>query len=298
MEQAITEIEKLHIRQANKFIERIQPQWSAITQRFFLYCIAKVNKNNEHFEPLDIHMNELPQILGYSDKSKLVGTEVKTIFSELNAESNVQIIQDVGKGKRIFHSIFLFQEIYFNEKENRARILFSEPMRDHVLQLKEKKLGFTDFKYAEVINIKGSYSTRLIELLHQYKKIGKREFIYSDLRRYLGVSDEKYKDYRDFKKWILEQAKKEINKNPKSTIDVDFKGIKVGRFIGKIEFTIIARRQPSEQEKQDIKQQILLAEETVAATVMADEEINQLNPDDSIFLKIAQRNGVNILNKE
>ena len=268
----LTEVEKLHIRQANKFVERIQPQWSAITQKFFMYCIAKVDTQKEHFEPMEILMSELPKILGYSEGITLAGTEVKTIFSELNSNSSVQIIQDLGKGKKSYHSIFLFQEIYFNEKENKVRILFSEPMIDQILQLTNKRIGFTDFKYAEIINIQGSYSTRLIELLHQYKKIGKRIFTLEELRTILDIPTNRYEDYRDFKKRILDQAKKEINNNPKSTINIDYTSIKVGRSIGKIEFIITARKLLTTVE-QAIEEQLALFSEEVAATV-SEESIN------------------------
>ena len=255
-----TEIEKLHIRQANKFVERIQPKWSSITQRFFLYCIAKVNKNKEHFEKIEVNISDLPIILGYEKNTKLKGNELKDIYEQLNKYSSVQIIDEELK---IYKAIFLFEEIEFNTQSDKITILFSKTMREQILQLNIRRLPFTDIKYKEVVSMNGSYSSRLIELLHQYRLIGKRTFTINELRNFLSVPINSYKIFKDFKKRVIDQAIKEINDNKESSIVVEYSTFRVGRSIGKIEFIIRIKKKITIAE-----QQILIAEKEAATTLI------------------------------
>jgi len=262
----LTDVERLHIRQANKFIERIQPKWAGITQRFFMYCIAKVNDNKEHFEVLEIDLADLPKILGYGENTKLMGTELKEIHEQLHKNSCVQIIDDVSKNYR---TVYLFQELDFSTTKGRIKILFSDAMRDQVLQLRKKKLAFTDIAYKEVMPTRGSYSVRLTELLHQYKKIGHRLFKLAELRTLLGVPEGSYKVFKDFRKNVIDQAVNEINNNEKSTITVSYETIRVGRSVGEIYFIITKRKKMSQAAVQLI---LLEAENETAATVKDPDE--------------------------
>jgi len=276
-----TEIEKLHIRQANKFVERIQPKWSSITQRFFLYCIAKINKNKEHFEKLEINIADLPIILGYEENTKLKGNELRDIYEQLHKNSSVQIIDE--KSKR-YRAVYLFQEIDFNTEQGKIIILFSDAMREQILQLRVKKMPFTDIKYKEVVGMNGSYSSRLIELLHQYRIIGKRTFLIEELRKFLSVPESSYKLFKDFKKRVIEQAVKEINDNEKSSITVEYNTFRVGRSIGKIEFIIKPRKKITVAE-----QQLLIAENESAAALVFNKEDLQ-HPELGKYLKFGNVN--------
>lgn len=276
---SLSPIEKLHIVQANRFIERVQPKWSAITQRFFLYCIGRVNNNKEVFELFEISLSELPTILGYSDGVKLRGDEVKTIFKELGDANNIKLVKDQGNGKKLYELQIVFETVKFDESKNMAYIHFSHFMTDQILQLRKKKIPFTDFQYKEVINIQGSYSARLIELLYQYKKIGKRKFTIEELRMWLGVPENSYKVFKDFRKWIIDQALKEINENEKSSIVVEYNTFRVGRSIGIIEFIIKPRKIVTIAE-----QQLLIVVEESTATLITDEKDLQ-HPEYGKYLK-------------
>ena len=69
--------------------------------------------------------------------------------------------------------------------------------------------------------------------LYEYK----RTFKLDELKQYLDC--EKYKDYRDFRRDVLEKAIKEINKYSDKT--VTFEPITVGRKVVEIELTITAK---------------------------------------------------------
>ena len=58
----------------------------------------------------------------------------------------------------------------------------------------------------------------------------------SALKQYLSLSEEKYQDYRDFRRVVLERSIKEIEKY--TDIRVSFRAIRSGRSYNKIEFTV------------------------------------------------------------
>ncbi len=83
--------------------------------------------------------------------------------------------------------------------------------------------------------------------MKQYKKIGYREFVVTDLKEILGVSKEKYKQFKMFRAWVINQAKKEFEKKDDNgfyqcDLTFDLETIREGRFITKIKFIIKNQR--------------------------------------------------------
>lgn len=74
---------------------------------------------------------------------------------------------------------------------------------------------------------------KLYKLLYQYKNIGKRKFTIENLKIQFGVID-KYKQYSDFKKYIIDSSITQINN--KTDLEVKYNEIKFSRKVSDIEF--------------------------------------------------------------
>ena len=127
--------------------------------------------------------------------------------------------------------------------------LASEAMIPHLLQLKNG--NFTQCKLAILLSFKSQYTLRLYMLLKQKRDHNPRakeyQFEIGELRKQLGLSIEEdkarktiavelYSEYKNFKAWVLNPAKKEMD--AKSDIGFEYEEIKHGRRVASINFRV------------------------------------------------------------
>ncbi|MBF0503447.1 MAG: replication initiation protein, partial [Candidatus Riflebacteria bacterium] len=104
---------------------------------------------------------------------------------------------------------------------------FDRKLKPFLLQLKNR---FTKYKLHQIMQLKSSFSIRIYELLKQYQKIGVRIFDVESLREILGIEKEQYKNFNDFKRYVILVAQEEVA--AKTDISFEFEEIKVGRSVG------------------------------------------------------------------
>ena len=90
---------------------------------------------------------------------------------------------------------------------------------------------FTKYLASDLIGVTSTYAIRLYELLVQYQSIGKREISVVDLRWMFELQN-KYPVWADLKRWVIDQAVKEINEF--SPLSVTYETKKTGRKITSI----------------------------------------------------------------
>ncbi len=123
------------------------------------------------------------------------------------------------------------QAIYEN---GNAEIRFAVDVIPYLTTLME--LGnFTKYKLENMGGLKSAYAIRLYELLKQYEHLKIRKLTIDDLREILCLGD-KYNALRDFKRYVLDLAMKEINIH--TDLKVSYENIKVGRKITGFFFNI------------------------------------------------------------
>jgi hypothetical protein len=86
-----------------------------------------------------------------------------------------------------------------------------------------------------ISSFKNTYSVALFEQMEQRLKWRRWEVKVSVLRQILGMELTEHKRFTNFRKWVLEKAKKEINEKTNYTLAYEL--IKKGRSIDKIIFT-------------------------------------------------------------
>jgi plasmid replication initiation protein len=94
--------------------------------------------------------------------------------------------------------------------------------------------NFTEFQLQYLLSMSSSYAIKLYKLLYQYKNIKHRTLSVDDLKEQFGISG-KYSQYSDFKKYVLISSVDQINNI--TDLHVEYKEIKFGRKVEKIEFT-------------------------------------------------------------
>ena len=99
---------------------------------------------------------------------------------------------------------------------------------------------FTAYRLDRIERMTSVHAIRLYELLAQYLSLGKRTLKISDLKEILQLTGQ-YEAIKDFKKWVIDVAIKEINEH--SNLLVGYKQRKTGRSVTHLLFDISSVRQ-------------------------------------------------------
>jgi plasmid replication initiation protein len=117
------------------------------------------------------------------------------------------------------------------DSEGRIDIRFTEEIMPHLAELGEK---FTMYNLNEIAGFGSIYTTRLYELLMQFKTTGELRISVADLRFKLGCTDI-LKQYTHLKQRAIQHAVDEINSQ--WTLNINYEEIKTGRTITDLIFT-------------------------------------------------------------
>lgn len=191
--------EKNLIVQHNKIIEA-KYKLSIGEQRLIKVLVSMIEKDDEDFKIYKISIKHLSDLLGISDNDFY--KRVENISKKLI--SNVLTFKNEDGRKLQVSWLSSADYIY---KKGIVELEFSPKLKPFLLQLKSH---FTSYELGNIINLKHTYSIRVYELLKQYEKIGHRKFSVSDFRDALALEDGEYKQFCDFRRWILKTAQKEL----------------------------------------------------------------------------------------
>jgi plasmid replication initiation protein len=118
----------------------------------------------------------------------------------------------------------------YNYKEGSLTVKFTEDIMPYLAQVKKK---FVLYNLKEVANFGSLYSTRLYELIQEFKDTGWLIKSIDKLREAFAVG-KKFTKYNDFKKYTFGHAVEEINSQYE--INLKFEEIKEGRKVVAIRF--------------------------------------------------------------
>jgi len=119
----------------------------------------------------------------------------------------------------------------YNEKVGTITIEFTDRIMPYLAQVKER---FVLYNLKEISNFGSLYTTRLYELIQEFKETGWLRKSVQQLREIFAVGSA-FKRYGDFKKYTFVHACKEINDT--YYMGLDFKEIKEGRKVAAVEFS-------------------------------------------------------------
>lgn len=118
----------------------------------------------------------------------------------------------------------------YNHKEGSLTVRFTEEIMPYLAQVKSK---FVLYNLKEVANFGSLYSTRLYELIQEFKDTGWLIKSVDQLRDVFAVG-KKYTEYKSFKARTFTHAVNEINSQYE--IDLKFKEVKEGRKVVALRF--------------------------------------------------------------
>lgn len=238
---------------ANKFIQHARYKLTPREQKLILYMATLLKPEDSDFESYLVPVSEIEHILK-TDASKKHGSFYERLDELLDSITDKKISFPTDftiDGVRLRGHINWVAGAVPKYDENGNLCVefgFSPQMKPFLLGLKEK---FTRFEFLEVARMKSGFSIRIYQMCKSYyyenirhgrntMAVGLRE-----LKQRLGISD-KYPDFRNFRRKVLDVAKKEINEKTRLRIEYDF--VKKGRNISGIRIIIAENTENAREE--------------------------------------------------
>ena len=142
-----------------------------------------------------------------------------------------------GNAHKRLRQMWLFEYVEYVEGSGAFKIKINETSRPYFFELKN---NFTAMQLKSTLSVTSKYAKRLYALSCQWRNVGKKRFEIVELKKMLGLIDKKgneqFTEITGFKKYVLEIAKNQINKE--SDINFDYKLMKQGRSFKWVEIFI------------------------------------------------------------
>lgn len=272
------------VRKSNVLIDSRYDMTKTET-KLALYMLTRIDRDDRNFKLYRIQLRNFTDLL----PAKRTGFyhEAKNIVRRLMKESVIEIPIDEG-----VIMIPLLAKAIVRKNSGCVDFTFSHELKPHLLELKEK---FTSFKIDGLLKLKGKHAIRLYEILKSFHGLKRRTLTIEDLYKMLWL-DGKYKTFRDFKRKILEPARKEINKL--TDIKIGYKPVYQSNKVASLEFTIKSKQQQQQQGRRRVKKIALedIAGEHKGITkiiekiVLKKPGIRNISADDKKIIKLASTN--------
>jgi len=199
----------------------------------FLHLISKiggVDKEGKYLQPQQL---EREHILTAKEFSEVFSSDIdntyKIIHKACKKLMKTSIILEKFELNEVWE-VSVCSTAKYNKKEGRITIQFTDSIMPYLAQVKQK---FVLYNLKEISNFGSIYTTRLYELIQEFKDTGYMVKSVEQLRESLAVG-KKFKFYNDFKRYTFEHACNEINSNYK--MHLGYEEIKEGRKVAAVKF--------------------------------------------------------------
>lgn len=246
------------VAEANSLIE-MPYRLELNEQKLVLTLASKIHPEDIEFECYSFKVAELAQLFGIDVQGAYKEIK-KSILGILSKP--LKIVRASARGSKRELLINWFSSAEYIEDEGRIELQFSPKMKPYLLELQER---YTSFQLGNIVKMKSVYAIRIYMICQEIlmnKSQVEEEFDIDYLKHILQIAD-KYEKYIDFKRYVLEQAKREIGE--KSNIEFDYDPIKKGKKVVAVVFkvkrkkAVLQKGLPAAQpnDRQEIIQQLI-----------------------------------------
>lgn len=195
-----------------------------VANRIWASLIACIDPSDNAFnESYTIPLKEIMPSTGgkaYKMAKEIVDTLCKAIMT---------IETGPDKGKEAYRAMPFFRSIYY--KDGQVTAVFNDLLGPYLLQLKG---FFTQYNLFEYLQLPSTYSQKLFQLLKSYESQGSVELTLDYLHNYLAAPASFRANFRQFRIYVLNQAKKDTEKN--TSLRFEYTPIKEGRAVKSVRF--------------------------------------------------------------
>jgi plasmid replication initiation protein len=236
------QLKNMIVTQSNKLVEA-RYSLTVGEQRLILSMISMISPDDEDFRKYDVKVVDLARCLNLSNKN--IYEQMELIIQRLMGR-----VLHIPEPKGFFKTHWVSSARY-NRDEGTVTLTFDPELKPYLIRLKEQ---FTKYQLTMAAQFQSAYTIRIYGLLKQYETIGVREFLLSELREILGIDTTDYLQYKEFKRWVIGQAKKELDSiddntgHHKSDISFTLEEIREARKVHRLRFIIVKHFDLSSQD--------------------------------------------------
>lgn len=215
------------VRKSNFLIEASY-KLTAIEHKIILTLAASLNAEDKEFKKYSFRVKNLVSLLGLSNPNE---------YKHLNkiTENLLKKVLVLKTENETLQTHWLSSAKYI-KGEGIVELKFDSEIKPFLLELKKR---FTNYPLRYALKLRSQFSIRIYELLKQYEKLGNRLFKISELRAILGIGEDQYRQYTDFKKRVILVAQTELAE--KTDLSFEFEELKMGHSVGQIRFIITTK---------------------------------------------------------
>jgi plasmid replication initiation protein len=205
----------------------------------FLHLVSKIGGVDELGKYLQPNQLTREHTLTAKEFSEVFNTDLHNSYRLLNKACRKLMKTDLSllrNESAELWQINVCSMAKYNKKEGRITVKFTDDIMPYLSQVRKK---FVLYNLKEISNFGSLYTTRLYELIQQFKDTGYLLKSIDQLRT-IFVVEEKFKLYSDFKKYTFDHACKEINNNHE--LNLGYEELKEGRKVVAIKFVFTKTR--------------------------------------------------------
>ena len=199
----------------------------------FLHLVSKIGGVDEFGKYLQPEQLKREHILTAKDFSDVFNTDIHNTYRILNKACRKLMKTDLTLPRNESSELWqinVCSMAKYNKKEGYITIEFTDRIMPYLSQVRQK---FVLYNLKEIANFNSLYTTRLYELIQEFKDTGYMLKSVEKLRDIFAVGDS-FKLYSDFKRRTFDHACKEINNNHE--LNLGYEEIKEGRKVIAVKF--------------------------------------------------------------
>jgi plasmid replication initiation protein len=199
----------------------------------FLYLVSKIGGVDEFGKYLQPDQLQREHILTAKEFSLIFNTDLSNCYRFLNKACKKLMKSSITLEKPELSEVWeinVCSMAKYNNKQGTITVQFTDSIMSYLAQVRAK---FVLYNLKEIANFGSLYTTRLYELIQEFKETGWMLKSVKQLREVFAVGN-KFTAYKDFKKYTFAHACKEINDN--YDIGLRFEELKEGRKVVAVKF--------------------------------------------------------------
>ena len=213
----------LDVVKSNVLVRQARFELTATEQKIIVYLISKVKPKDDFFKHYEFRIVDFCDICGINKSNyKYITDVIKNL-----ADKSFWLDFPDGS-KRLCRWV---SKAIIEPGEGIIQVRLDDDLQPYLLGLKKE---FTKYALYNILAMNSAHSIRLYEILKSFENMGYYRVRLDELRAALNI--EGYKDFRDFRRDVLEKALKEINET--SDIKVQYEKLRKGRKIDGLLFKI------------------------------------------------------------
>lgn len=214
---------------SNEIIQKARYDLTISELKTLAYIFSKIKPNDKEIQDYTFSVKEYCQVCGIDYKNGNNYINIKKNLKSLRDKSFWLIDE---KGNEVL--VGWLSKARINKGSGKVTVRLDDDIQKYVIGLFD---NYTQYELLSTLPMKSNYSFRIYELLKSYAFTKHHTFDIDELKTMLSATN--YVNFKDFRKYVLDVATKEINLY--TDIEISWQPIKNGKKVVQVYFNIKQR---------------------------------------------------------